>query len=55
MIDALHAFVVAILNVWAAMVPMAVVALAAVAATGMLAHTGRMARRNVVRYTNYGK
>ena len=55
MIDALHALVVAILNVWAAMVPMAVAALAAVATTGMLAHMGRMTRRNIVRYTNYGK
>ena len=55
MIDAFHALVIAVLNVWAIMVPMAFLALMAVAATGMLAHTGRMARRNVVRYTNYGK
>ena len=55
MIDALHALVVAVLNVWAVMVPVAAVALMAVATTGMLAHMGRMARRNIVRYTNYGK
>ena len=55
MIDALHAVIAAVLDVWAIMVPMAVVALMVVAATGMLAHTGRMVRRNVVRYANYGK
>ena len=55
MIDALHALIVTVLNVWAIMVPMAAVAFMVVAATGMLAHMGRMARRNVVRYTSYGR
>lgn len=55
MIDAFHTLIAAVLNVWAVMVPLAFAALMAVAATGMLAHTGRLARRNVVRYTNYGR